>query len=200
MPRLFTAIEMPRDAALSLSLLRGGLPSARWIDAENYHLTLRFIGDVEARLADEIVAGLDRIERAPFDIQLSGLGAFGSRKPHSIYASVAPSAPLEALQADIDRACRRLGLPADPRRFMPHVTLARLRQPKPGDVAHYLAGRGGFRTPSFPVGRFVLFSSRDTVGGGPYVLEESYRLAAPAAAQRRPAPGDAAASDAVSAR
>lgn len=70
MPRLFTAVEIPRDAALSLSFLRGGLPSARWIDVENYHVTLRFIGDVESRLADELVAALDRIERPRFEISL----------------------------------------------------------------------------------------------------------------------------------
>ena len=63
MPRLFTALEIPRDAALSLSLLRGGLPGARWIDVENYHITLRFIGDVEARVADEIAHALDRVRR-----------------------------------------------------------------------------------------------------------------------------------------
>ncbi|MBC8130491.1 MAG: RNA 2',3'-cyclic phosphodiesterase [Rhizobiaceae bacterium] len=181
MPRLFTAIEIPRDAALSLSFLRGGLPSARWIDVENYHLTLRFIGDVESRLADEIVTAFDRIERPPFQVTLDGVAAFGSKKPHSIYAGVKPSSALDALQADIDRTCRRVGLPADPKKFVPHVTLARLRQPKADDVALYLAGRGNFRAPPFTVGRFVLFSSKDSVGGGPYVLEESYRLSAPAA-------------------
>ncbi|BDA86676.1 RNA 2',3'-cyclic phosphodiesterase [Aureimonas sp. SA4125] len=176
MPRLFTAIEIPRDAALSLSFLRGGMPSARWIDVENYHLTLRFVGDVESRLADELVAALDRVERPGFELSLSGVGAFGSKKPHSFYAGVAPSAPLEALQGDIDRICRRLGLPSDSRKFVPHVTLARLRQPRIDEVAHYLAARGDFRTPPFPVSRFVLYSSRDSVGGGPYVREESYPL------------------------
>ena len=77
MPRLFTALEIPRDAALSLSLLRGGLPGARWIDVENYHITLRFIGDVEGHVADEIANGLDRIRRPAFNVKLSGLGAFG---------------------------------------------------------------------------------------------------------------------------
>ena len=70
MPRLFTALEIPRDAALSLSLLRGGLPGARWIDVENYHLTLRFIGDVEGHVADEIAGALDRVHRAPFSMTL----------------------------------------------------------------------------------------------------------------------------------
>ena len=176
MPRLFTAIEIPRDAALSLSFLRGGLPSARWIDVENYHLTLRFIGDVESRLADELVAALDRIERPGFELSLSGIGAFGSKKPHSLYAGIAPSAALEALQADIERVCRRLGMASDGKKFVPHVTLARLRQPRIDDIVHYLAARGNFRTPAFPVSRFVLYSSRDSVGGGPYVREESYPL------------------------
>ncbi|WAJ29072.1 RNA 2',3'-cyclic phosphodiesterase [Antarcticirhabdus aurantiaca] len=176
MPRLFVALEIPRDAALSLSFLRGGLASARWIDAENYHLTLRFIGDVEARLADEVVASLDRIVRAPFQIALKGVGSFGTKKPHSVYAGVEASPELEALQAEADRAVRRPGLPADPRRFTPHVTLARLRNPKDAEVARYLDGRANFRTPPFKVDRFVLYSSRESVGGGPYVIEEAFRL------------------------
>ena len=76
MPRLFTALEIPRNAAMSLSLLRGGLPGARWIDVENYHITLRFIGDIDNRTADEIVNRLDRIDREEFQISLSGIGSF----------------------------------------------------------------------------------------------------------------------------
>ena len=109
MPRLFTALEIPRDAALSLSLLRGGLPGARWIDVENYHITLRFIGDVEGHVADEIANALDRIRRPAFSLTLSGVGAFGSKKPHTIYAGALASPELNALQAEIDRICQRLG-------------------------------------------------------------------------------------------
>ena len=178
MPRLFTALEIPRDAALSLSLLRGGLPGARWIDVENYHITLRFIGDVEARVADEIAHALDRVRRAAFSLNLSGVGAFGSRKPHAVWAGVAPSPDLNVLQADIERICKRIGIPADPRKFTPHVTLARLRNSSPQDVAHYLSGRGNFSTLPFRVGRFVLMSSRNSIGGGPYVVEEAWALSA----------------------
>lgn len=178
MPRLFTALEIPQAAAMSLSFLRGGLPSARWIDPENYHITLRFIGDIDARLADEIVATLDRIDRTRFTVQLKGVGAFGSRKPHSIYAGVVASPALDELQGEIDRILRRLGLSPDQRKFVPHVTLARLRQPKVDEVAHYLAGRGNFSSPPFTVDRFGLFSARDSVGGGPYILEEAFGLSA----------------------
>jgi len=176
MPRLFTALEIPRDAAMSLSLLRGGLPGARWVDVENYHITLRFIGDIDGPTADELVSAFDRIDRQSFSLSLSGIGSFGSKKPHSIWAGVSPSNELKALQAEIERICQRLGLAPDPRRFAPHVTLARLRNPRVGDVVEYLGGRGDFRTLPFDVERFVVMSARDSVGGGPYVVEEAYPL------------------------
>ena len=176
MPRLFTALEIPRNAAMSLSLLRGGLPGARWIDVENYHITLRFIGDVDGRTADEIVDRLDRIDRPEFDLNLTGIGSFGSKKPHSVYAGVSMAPEMVALQAEIERICQRLGLPADPRKFMPHVTLARLRSSRLDDVVNYLSGRGNFYSLPFKASRFVLLSSRDSVGGGPYITEEVFPL------------------------
>ena len=176
MPRLFVALEVPRNAAMSLSLLRGGLPGARWIDVENFHITLRFIGEIDGRTADEVVDRLDRIERPEFQLALSGMGSFGSKKPHSIYAGVTHAPEMYALQGEIERICQRLGLPADPRKFTPHVTLARLRNARTEDVAHYLSGRGNFYTAPFTVNRFVLMSSKESVGGGPYLTEEVFPL------------------------
>jgi 2'-5' RNA ligase len=176
MPRLFVALEVPRNAAMSLSLLRGGLPGARWIDVENFHITLRFIGDIDGRTADEVVDRLDRIERPEFQLALSGMGSFGSKKPHAVFAGVTPAPEMYALQAEIERICQRLGLPADPRKFTPHVTLARLRNARTEDVAHYLSGRGNFHTAPFTVNRFVLMSSKESVGGGPYLTEEVFPL------------------------
>lgn len=176
MPRLFTALEIPRHVAMSLSLLRGGLPGARWIDVENYHITLRFIGDVDGRTADEIVDRLDRIDRPEFQLSLSSIGSFGSKKPHSVWAGVSPSPDIHALQGEIERICQRIGLPPDPRKFTPHVTLARLKNCRLDDVVHYLSGRGNFQTAPFTVSRFVLMSSKESVGGGPYLTEEVFPL------------------------
>jgi 2'-5' RNA ligase len=178
MPRLFLALEIPRNIAMSLSLLRGGIPGARWIDVENYHITMRFIGDVPGRTADELVDHLDRIERPSFDLSLNSVGLFGSKKPHSVWAGVAPSPELQALNVEMERLCQRIGLPADPRKFSPHVTLARLRHSKLQDVVRYLEGRGDFRSQPFEVSRFVLMSSRDSIGGGPYLTEEIFPLSA----------------------
>lgn len=110
MPRLFTALEVPGPIAFALSLLRGGLPGARWISPENYHITLRFIGDVDESTADEVAEALSRIDRPRFELSLEGLGAFGSRRPHSIYAAARLSPALTALQAEQERLVQRIGL------------------------------------------------------------------------------------------
>jgi 2'-5' RNA ligase len=178
MPRLFTALEIPAPVAFSLSLLRGGLPGAHWVDPENYHITLRFIGDIEPMTADEITGALARIDRPGFAVSLEGLDAFGSRKPSTVVACVKRSAALKELQAEHERIIQRIGLEPERRKFRPHVTLARLKGAGEPDVAAYLALRGDFRTLPFEVGRFVLLSSRAARGGGPYVMEEAYPLAA----------------------
>ncbi len=178
MPRLFTALEIPSPIAFSLSLLRGGLPGARWVDPENYHITLRFIGDIDSRTADEVARALARVDRPRFDMALDGLDAMGGRKPHAIVACVKGSPALKELQAEHERIIQRIGLEPERRRFRPHVTLARIRSSSEADAAAYLALRGDFRTAPFPIGRFVLLSSRASKGGGPYLVEEAYPLAA----------------------
>lgn len=176
MPRLFTGIEIPSGIALALDMLRGGLPGARWIDAQNYHITLRFIGDVDDIAAREAAHVLSRVERQAFDLHFEGLASFGGRKPRAVVASVAPEQALFDLQAEQERLMRRIGLEPEPRKYTPHVTLARLRTSSSLDVADYLAGRGFFRTAPFRVREFVLFSARASTGGGPYVVEASYPL------------------------
>ena len=178
MPRLFTALEVPAQIAFSLSLLRGGLPGARWVDPENYHITLRFIGDIDHRTADEVTGALSSVDRPRFDLSLEGLDALGGRKPHAIAACVKASPALKELQAEHERIVQRIGLDPERRKFRPHVTLARIKNASQAEAATYLALRGSFKTAPFPIGRFVLLSSRASKGGGPYIMEEAYPLAA----------------------
>lgn len=177
MPRLFTALEIPPDIGQSMARLRGGLPGARWIDPENYHLTLRFIGDIPDGLADEIDGLLGQVARRQFSLSIAGLSAFGGHKPRAVVAAVSPVSPLVDLQAEHERIMQRVGLQPD-RKYKPHVTLARLRDTSSRQVAEFLALREPFRLPPFPVSRFVLYSSRNSVGGGPYVVEAQYPLVA----------------------
>lgn len=176
MPRLFTGIEIPESVAAGLSLHRGGLPGARWIEPSDYHLTLRFLGDVDKRTAREIAESLDSVRGYAFELTIEGLDAFGGDRPRSIHAVIAPNPMLTELQEEHERAARRAGLPPEPRKFTPHVTLARLRSVGPAAVADWLAMQGRVARQRFRVERFVLFSARASVGGGPYIAEELYPL------------------------
>src|SRR5215475_10463893 len=176
MPRLFTGVEIPSDVGQALATLRGGLPGARWIDPGNYHLTLRFIGDVDDAIAHEIASMLSRVKRGSFDLHMDGLTSFGGRKPRAVVASVAPAQALIDVQAEHERLMQRIGLEPEGRKFTPHVTLARLRESSSQQVAEYLSARGYFRCSSFRRYLLVFPSRRASVGGGPYVVEASYPL------------------------
>lgn len=179
MPRIFTGLEVPESMADELGLLQGGLTGARWIDPDDFHITLRFIGDVDERSANDIADMLYAVKRRPIEVTLTGLGSFGGDKPRSVFIEVKPTQPLVELQAEHERIMRRCGLEPESRKFRPHVTLARLgREATSRGVADWIARRGLFMSRSFLVPRFVLFSAKDSVGGGPYVVEETYPLAA----------------------
>ena len=176
MPRLFSAVEIPKSVAERLTMLRAGLTGARWIDPENYHLTLRFIGDVDGATARDFESALGEIVVAPFELEVTGLGSFGGGKPRAIFAGIGPSQGLDALRRANERAAREAGLPPEGRNYKPHVTLARLKGARAEAVAAYLQRQGGIGPEPFTVSRFVLYSSRNSVGGGPYVVEAAYPL------------------------
>lgn len=179
MPRLFTGLEIPNEVGFALSLKRGGLYGARWMDPENYHITLRFIGDVDYATANEVSDALDRLSNSEaFTIRINQLASFGGDKPRALYAAVDVNSTLLRLQAAQERVLQRLGLPPEGRKFTPHVSLARLRGTSADEIARFIAMSGRFQPLEFPVGRFVLFSSKDSVGGGPYLVEQAYPLAA----------------------
>jgi len=177
MPRLFTGIEVPADIGAVLFMKRGGLPGARWIDAENYHITLRFVGDVDQVTAVEISRALEKqMGIAPFRVRLTSLDIFGGRKPRSLFVRIAENAELTRLYAAQERAIQRIGLVPDRRKFIPHITLARLTGVGASQVGRYMSEAGWFEPLEFEVRRFALFSARGAVGGGPYVAERTYDL------------------------
>src|ERR1044072_2646831 len=155
MPRLFTGLEIPKEVQQSLSLLRGGLRGARWIDPENYHITLRFIGDIDDRMAHEIASTIDGMRRRSFEVRFGGLTSFGGRKPRAIVVAVEPVQPLIELQAEQERLMQRLGLDPEGAQVTAHRTLARgaalFLQPRGRRIS--LDPRAGVR---FRVPRFAL--------------------------------------------
>jgi 2'-5' RNA ligase len=176
MPRLFTAIEIPEDIRAELALARGGLFGARWLESADYHVTLRFVGDVDGRVAHEIADTLFDIRRPPVEMRFDGLGAFGGGRPRTVVARLRPTPQLLELQGEHERRLRRIGLAPETRKFTPHVTLAGLNRVSAAALADYLQSRAERGFAAFTATRFVLYSARPRVGGGPYVVEAAYPL------------------------
>ncbi len=177
MIRLFAALALPDAVRERLALVRAPLPGARWVPPENMHVTLRFIGEVEPPTAAEIDDVLSRIAAPPFDIRLAGLGTFGSRgRVRTLWAGVEISEPLARLQAKIEAACVRAGLPPERRKFHAHVTLARCKDVREAPASEFIATHNGFNMPALPIDTFVLYSSRTGRSGAVYSPEAVYPL------------------------
>ena len=176
MLRLFAAIEIPQTHRLRLSLETAPLPGAKWVEPEDMHLTLRFAGDIDNRVASDFADYLAGIDIAPFPVRITGLASFGGREPRTIHAEVDGGDRLDALYRATDRAARSAGIAAEPRAYKPHITLARLRGTTPEFVARHLGTRALLDLPPFTVDHFALLSARPKVGGGPYVVEERFGL------------------------
>ena len=174
MPRLFSGIELPPEILDQLAKLQQPLPSTRWQRPENLHITLRFAGDVTPPVAREFAANLSNIRFDPFPVRLVGLDTFGGDNPRVLFAAVEPNQALTNLAKANEKAARRAGIKPESRNFSAHVTLARLQAPRIEPIARFLSRRGGFTTEPFLVSQFVLFSSKPTTGGGPYVVEQVF--------------------------
>jgi len=176
MLRLFVGIEFPPELKLRLSLLQSGVAGAKWIDPGNFHLTLRFIGEIDEGMAADVDEALVRLKARRFSLQLAGAGVFGAPKPRQLWVGVEREPALATLQGKIEQALIRVGLPPEPRKFAPHVTLARLREPKRADIQQFLAMHGQFRAGPLAVDRFSLIASYPTKAGSVYEDQADYEL------------------------
>ena len=177
MIRLFVALELPKTVRTRLSFLCAGVPGARWVAPENMHMTLRFIGDVEEPVCDEVVDALLDVRAHAFDLVLRDFGIFEQgRIVHTLWLGVERTEALMNMQAKIERALTGAGLEHERRRYTPHVTLARLKVAPEHWVAEVIAANSPFRMDPIAVGRFALFSSHLSRNGASYAVEEVFPL------------------------
>jgi RNA 2',3'-cyclic 3'-phosphodiesterase len=174
--RLFVALAIPDAVAEGLMLIQSGVPGARWSTREQLHLTLRFIGEVDGRDAVDIDDALAAISPPRFALELHGVGEFGAKNPHALWAGTRPNEALKHLARKIETALQRIGLPAEERKFTPHVTLARLRASPRGRVLDYLTDHALYASGPFAVDEFILYSSVLTDDGSVYTAEREYGL------------------------
>jgi len=175
--RLFVGIALPGDIRGQCERLKGGLKAARWVDQENLHLSLRFIGEVTGGMESDIDAALKPLNRPPFSLTLSGLGAFDRRgRVHAVWAGVEKSDELAVLRDKVETALVRTGLEPEHRKFKPHVTIARLKGGAATEAGLYLESHAGFAAGPFMVDTFTLYESHLGHGGTHYEALAEYPL------------------------
>jgi 2'-5' RNA ligase len=175
--RLFVAVPLPEAVRDRLAGLGAGLPGARWVEADNMHVSLRFIGEVDEGAAEDLDAALSAIHGAAFDLSLAGVGCFESgRRVRVVWAGVNPSPALTHLHGKVESAVVRSGFGPERRKFKPHVTLARLKNTPVGKVGGFLEAGHGFAAGPVPVTRFTLYRSHLTRDGAHYEALAEYPL------------------------
>jgi len=177
--RLFVALDMPWSVREQLAALSGsGIPGARWVPPENFHLTLRFIGDIPSHVARDVDDALLGLRAKGFSLTLTGMGTFARGGISSaLWVGVEKTPSLDHLRAKIETALQRCGLEPERRKFQPHVTLARLDNPAEGKVAAFVQAHNLFRSGPIPVEHFTLFSSLLCKDHAVYTPEAEYELA-----------------------
>ena len=177
MPRLFVALGLPGEVKDKLSEISGGLPGADWTEPEQYHLTLRFLGEVDEPALGDLRAGLGSLSARSFYLTLRGLGVFPLRgDPETLWVGAERNEALVGLRNKIESLVVRRGQPPESRKFHPHVTLARVRGSRPDWVGAFVAGHALFAAAEIPVESFALYSSRPTPNGSVYTVEGEYPL------------------------
>ena len=177
--RLFVALDLPWSVREQLAALCGsGIPGARWVPPENYHLTLRFIGEIPGHVARDVDDALLGLRAKGFALTLTGMGTFAKGGVSvALWAGVERTPSLDHLRNKIETALQRCGLEPERRRFQPHVSLARLDNPVEAKVAAFVQAHNLFRTEPIPVEHFTLFSSLLNKDHAVYTPEAEYELA-----------------------
>jgi 2'-5' RNA ligase len=177
MHRLFVAMRPPEPICDLLIDAMDDTAHFRWQNEEQLHITLRFIGEVDRPIAEDLAASLERIRSEPFNIRIRGLGRFEQRNGGALWAGVEPKEPLAALAAKVERICQSVGLEPERRAYHPHITLARWKGRRSREVADFLERRRGLVSDPFDVEDFILFESRLSKHGAHYEEVARYPLA-----------------------
>jgi 2'-5' RNA ligase len=177
MPRLFVAIDPPGGIRERLGALCCGLPGARWVEPEQLHLTLRFIGDVDGSVLIRTQEALAEVRAEAFPLQLEGIGFFPPRgSPRVVWVGIRKNEQLLRLHNRIESVLVRAGLAPEDRKYSPHITLARLKNTQAARIGAYLAQHGLFISEIFRVNEFLLYSSVLNSRGARHYIEEGYPL------------------------
>jgi 2'-5' RNA ligase len=180
--RLFIAADISEDARAVvsdlLSRLRTGQSSkgVSWVKPENLHITIKFLGDADEATETELIETLEWITStyAPFTLQLVKPELLGKRVMSIAVRS--DTSTVFSLEMVIDTECERLGFKREGRRFHPHVTLARIRDPRAARDLVSQFSRLQLESVEFDVREIILYESRMTPAGSEYSKIKAFTL------------------------
>lgn len=176
MHRLFVGLRPPAQIRQRLLALMGGVPGARWQDDDQLHITLRFVGEVERPVAEDVALALGQVRFPPVEVSLGGVGIFGSRgRINALWAGIRPHEALTQLHRKVDQALVRLGLEPERRSYLPHITLARMVSPE-SLADTFLAHHAALASEPFVLTHFLLFESHLGREAASYQAVERYPL------------------------
>ncbi|RVT87010.1 RNA 2',3'-cyclic phosphodiesterase [Rhodobacteraceae bacterium CCMM004] len=181
--RSFVALELPEALCAPLADLADRVPLGRPVPEDNLHLTLAFLGDQPLAALEEVAGALDALPWGPVPLTVTGLGVFGAGAPRQVHAAVAPDLELIGTERRAASAARAAGLALAHRRFVPHVTLARLggRRLSPdaaGRLAAFLTAAGNLHLGPVPAPALTLYESTLTPDGPIYTPLTTWPLPA----------------------
>ncbi len=175
--RLFIAIRIPEDLMKTIVNQRADISGASWVPAEQVHVTLAFLGEVEERGVELLGRELARIKSPECTLCFSGTGCFPTRRrPRVLWIGLRPEPHLDKLAAKIRATLLDCGIHQEERAFSPHITLARLKLPASKEIDAFLEQNRSLKLPPFPVRQFTLFQSRLTPQGAVHSALMNFRL------------------------
>jgi RNA 2',3'-cyclic 3'-phosphodiesterase len=171
--RLFVGLQLPSSCKTALFGLDPHLPGLRWLPEEQLHLTLSFLGEVEASVEDRLLQALSDVRVPPFFLPLRGVGVFNSRsRPSVVWVGVGKGHPhLFALHQRIQDAVLCVGLEADLKAFHPHVTVGRARGISREALQPFIRSHAETELGLFNVTGFELYSSVLAPAGATHRVE-----------------------------
>jgi 2'-5' RNA ligase len=172
--RLFTGIRLPPHLRQQLHVLQEGIAGVgvdtRLTPPEDFHITLCFIGNVDAAAASTVDEALSGIRAGRFSLTVKGTGYFsGGRGPSHLWAGLAPSDGLQRLKEKIDHALEKHQVPFEKRgKYTPHITIARLKHGAEEKAAAFMQQHNLFAAEPFDVDDFILYRSHPGEEGPRY--------------------------------
>jgi RNA 2',3'-cyclic 3'-phosphodiesterase len=175
MKRLFVAVPIPDQIKEALLNTKTNIPGARWIDKDHLHLTLKFLGEVDGQNFRIIRDSLSEIIIEKFLLKIKGVGFYPPGNfPKVLWAGVENQPQLTILRNKIESNLYSLGIKREGRKFKPHITLSRLKNSQVSRVSEFLSTFSSFKTESFLINEFRLYSSKLYPRGAVHTIEGIY--------------------------